>query len=97
MPMTAAQLKQQQDSAKVYQADYDEKLRRVGMRAPEPVLGQEPDDYRRETLRFLKRTWKPLGAEPRPGMSNPGPGSLPTAPKVAASGLPYKLGAGALF
>src|SRR5262249_44017605 len=34
-------------------------LRKVGMRAPEPTLGQTVNDYRRETLRTLKRTFLP--------------------------------------
>jgi len=57
MPMTEDQQKYQQRSARIYQSQYDDVLRRVGMRAPQPVLGQHPDDYRRETLRTLKKTF----------------------------------------
>jgi hypothetical protein len=47
------------DAARKFQAYYDETLRKVGMRAPEPVLNQTVNDYRRETLRNLKRTFLP--------------------------------------
>ena len=47
------------DASKQFQAFYDETLRRVGARAPQPTLGQNVDDYRRETLRQLKRTFLP--------------------------------------
>jgi hypothetical protein len=47
------------DASRKFQAYYDEALRRVGMRAPQPVLGQTVNDYRRETLRNLKRTFLP--------------------------------------
>src|SRR4249919_2765282 len=42
-----------------WQAHYDETLRKIGMRAPEPVLGQTVNDYRRETDRLIKRTYLP--------------------------------------
>jgi hypothetical protein len=42
-----------------FQAYYDETLRDIGTRAPEPVLGQTVNDYRRETLRTIKRTFLP--------------------------------------
>ena len=57
MSMTEDQLAYQQRSARLYQSRYDDVLRQVGMRAPQPILGQHPDDYRRETLRTLKRTF----------------------------------------
>jgi hypothetical protein len=58
MPMTAEQQEFQQRVAREqYQANYDETLRQIGMRAPQPVIGQSPDDYRRETLRQLKKTY----------------------------------------
>jgi hypothetical protein len=57
--MTAAELKYQQDAVRQYQAFYDNTLRKVGMRAPEPILGQAPDDYRRETLRTMKMRFLP--------------------------------------
>src|SRR5262249_14600810 len=34
-------------------------LRQVGMRAPQPIRGQTTNDYRRETLRIIKRTFLP--------------------------------------
>jgi hypothetical protein len=42
-----------------FQEYYDDTLRRVGMRAPKPVLGTSVNDYRRETLRTIKRTFLP--------------------------------------
>ena len=47
------------DAARQLQAFYDETLRKVGARAPQPTLGQSVNDYRRETLRNLKRTFLP--------------------------------------
>jgi hypothetical protein len=55
--MTAEQIAYQQRSAATYQARYDAALKLVGMRAPQPVLGQHPDDYRREVLRTVKKTF----------------------------------------
>jgi hypothetical protein len=57
MPMTSDQLEYQKRSARLFQEKYDGVLRHVGMRAPEPVLGQAPSDYRRETMRTLKNTF----------------------------------------
>ena len=57
MPMNDQQLDYQQRSARLFQERYDSTLRQVGMRAPEPVLGQSPDDYRREVMRTLKKTF----------------------------------------
>lgn len=42
-----------------FQEYYDNTLRNVGMRAPQPTLGQTVNDYRRETLRTIKRTFLP--------------------------------------
>lgn len=42
-----------------FQAYYDETLRDIGTRAPEPTLGQTVNDYRREVLRTIKRTFLP--------------------------------------
>jgi hypothetical protein len=42
-----------------FQEYYDQTLRKVGMRAPQPTLGQTVNDYRRETLRTIKRTFLP--------------------------------------
>jgi hypothetical protein len=47
------------DAARQYQAYYDQTLRKVGAKAPQPTLGQSVNDYRRETLRNLKRTFLP--------------------------------------
>jgi hypothetical protein len=47
------------DAARQFQEYYDQTLRRVGARAPQPTLGQSVNDYRRETLRNLKRTFLP--------------------------------------
>jgi hypothetical protein len=46
-------------TSRSWQAHYDEYFRKMGLRAPEPVLGQSVNDYRRETLRLLKRTVLP--------------------------------------
>src|SRR5215471_4400216 len=51
------------DACREYQAYYDEYTRRVGMRAPEPKVGQDVNDYRCETLRTLKRTALPQNHE----------------------------------
>ena len=42
-----------------YQEYFDNTLRKVGMRAPQPVLGTTVNDYRRETLRTIKHTFLP--------------------------------------
>ena len=55
MSMTEDQLKYQQRSASIYQKRYDNALRDIGVRAPAPVLGQHPNDYRREVLRTIKK------------------------------------------
>jgi hypothetical protein len=47
------------DAARRFQEFYDETLRKIGARAPEPTVGQTCNDYRRETLRNLKRTFLP--------------------------------------
>jgi hypothetical protein len=47
------------DAARKYQEYYDETLRNIGARAPQPILGQSVNDYRRETLRTIKRTFLP--------------------------------------
>jgi hypothetical protein len=46
-------------TSRKFQAYYDEGLRDVGARIPEPVIGQTVNDYRRETLRQFKRTFLP--------------------------------------
>jgi hypothetical protein len=45
--------------AREYQEYYQNELSEVGIRIPAPVLGQTVNDYRRETLRNLKRTFLP--------------------------------------
>ena len=57
MPLNDQQLDYQQRSARVYQERFDGPLRKIGMRAPQPVLGQDPNSYRREVLRTIKRTF----------------------------------------
>jgi hypothetical protein len=47
------------DAARKFQEYYDETLRDIGARAPEPVLGETVNNYRRETLRTIKRTFLP--------------------------------------
>lgn len=47
------------EASRSFQAYYDETLRKVGARAPQPILGQSVNNYRRETLRNLKRTFLP--------------------------------------
>jgi len=47
------------DAARKFQEFYDQALRKVGARAPQPTLGQTVNNYRRETLRQLKRTFLP--------------------------------------
>jgi hypothetical protein len=47
------------EASRQFQAYYDETLRSVGTRAPAPSLGQSCNDYRREVLRQLKRTFLP--------------------------------------
>jgi len=47
------------DAARQFQEFYDATLRKVGMRAPQPVSGESVNNYRRETLRNLKRTFLP--------------------------------------
>ena len=42
-----------------FQEYYDNTLRKVGMRAAQPTLGQTVNDYRRETLRTIKQTFLP--------------------------------------
>ena len=45
------------DASRKFQAYYDEALRKVGMRAPQPVLGETVNHYRREALRTMKITF----------------------------------------
>ena len=50
-------------AARRFQEYYDQALQQVGQRAPAPLLGQKVNDYRRETLRQLKRTFLPQNHE----------------------------------
>jgi hypothetical protein len=50
-------------AARQYQEYYDDKLKEIGVRAPSPVIGQSVNDYRRETLRTLKRSCLPRDHE----------------------------------
>jgi hypothetical protein len=47
----------QQQACQMWQAYYDDVGKQVGVRAPPPVLGQHPNDYRRETLRMFKKSF----------------------------------------
>jgi hypothetical protein len=49
----------QQAALRYHQARYDDILRKVGRRAPEPTLGQSELDYRKETCRMMKRAFLP--------------------------------------
>jgi hypothetical protein len=51
------------DASRQFQAYYDSTLCKVGIRAPQPVLGQKVNDYRRETLRTIKQTFLPQNHE----------------------------------
>ena len=46
-------------AARQFQEYYDLTLREIGTNAPAPSLGMSVNDYRRETLRQLKRTFLP--------------------------------------
>lgn len=50
-------------AARQFQEYYDQTLSKIGTRAPTPALGQTVNDYRRETLRQLKRTFLPQNNE----------------------------------
>jgi hypothetical protein len=47
------------EASRRFQEYYDSALRQVGARAPQPTLGVSVNDYRREVLRQLKRTFLP--------------------------------------
>jgi hypothetical protein len=47
------------NTARKWQEHFDSKLSQVGMRAPEPVLGQTVNDYRRDVLLKAKRAFIP--------------------------------------
>jgi hypothetical protein len=47
------------NAARRFQEYFDHTLRRIGMRAPQPVLGETCNHYRREALRTMKQTFLP--------------------------------------
>jgi hypothetical protein len=47
------------NACRQFQAFYDQALRKIGARAPQPIPGQGVNNYRAETLRKLKRTYLP--------------------------------------
>lgn len=51
------------NACRQWQAHYTEALRDVSASVPQPVIGQHPNDYRRESLRTFKRTFLPQGHE----------------------------------
>lgn len=65
MPMTVDQLHQQKASLRVYQERFDNLLRQCGLRAPEPVLGQSAQEYRRDPLVMMKKRMLPSNHELR--------------------------------
>jgi hypothetical protein len=62
--MSREQLLQMQASARVYQARADAVFQEWGFRAPAPVIGQDPQDYRRDLAVTAKRQL-PYGHELR--------------------------------
>jgi hypothetical protein len=57
--MTRDQQEYQRAALRTHQSRYDELLRRVGRRAPDPVLGQDELTYRQEVCRMMKQTFLP--------------------------------------
>src|SRR5215813_11417425 len=53
------------DAARRYQEYFDSALRKVGMRAPQPTLGETVNDYRRKVLVQAKKTFLPRTHELR--------------------------------
>jgi hypothetical protein len=47
------------NACRQYQAYYDNALRKIGARAPQPIPGQDVNEYRAEVCRKLKRTYLP--------------------------------------
>ncbi len=47
----------QHRACQMIQARHDAVLKQVGARAPAPIMGQSPEDYKRENLRFMKRSY----------------------------------------
>jgi hypothetical protein len=61
--MNEDQLAQLNQATEKWHAFYDEHFRQLGRRAPAPILNQHPNDYRREMLRSLKKTYLPKDHE----------------------------------
>jgi hypothetical protein len=61
--MTRDQQEYQRAALRTHQSRYDEVLRRVGSRAPDPVLGQDELTYRQEVCRMMKQTFLPRNHE----------------------------------
>jgi hypothetical protein len=59
MQLTPEQLKYKDRVSQLFQERYDNALLPIGVRAPTPVHAQDPNDYRRETLRSLKFAYLP--------------------------------------
>jgi hypothetical protein len=55
MGMSREQLLQLQAAARIYQARFDSALEPWGQRAPAPVFGQDPNDYRRNMSASAKK------------------------------------------
>lgn len=51
------------EACRRFQEFYQTALANVGARIPAPTLGMKVNDYRRETLRTLKRTFLPPAHE----------------------------------
>jgi hypothetical protein len=53
------------DAARKFQEYYDNTLRTIGLRAPQPTLGESVNDYRRKVLLMAERTFLPKSHELR--------------------------------
>ena len=47
------------DASRKWQEHYQKEVEDIGLRIPSPVLGQSTNDYRRELMRLLKKTFIP--------------------------------------
>jgi len=47
------------DAARRWQEHYQKEVEDIGLRVPSPVLGQTTNNYRREIMRLLKKTFIP--------------------------------------
>ena len=47
------------DAARRWQEHYQKEVEDIGLRVPSPVLGQTTNNYRREMMRLLKKTFIP--------------------------------------